>query len=71
MIKNRKPRTKEQNSFYTTKKCWYDDGTTWKECNRPWANKCDGNQHNCKHLKMQYLASLSEDERKKYLERNS
>ena len=70
-MKQRKPRTKEQNPFYEGNHCWYDDGSKWKECNRPWADKCDGNQHKCKHLKIQYLASLSEDERKKYLERNS
>lgn len=67
-MKQRKPRTKEQNQFYEGKHCWYDDGSKWKECNRPWADKCDGNQHKCKHLKMKYLASLSEDKRKKYLE---
>ena len=70
-MKQRKPRTKEQNPFYERSHCWYDDGTKWKECNRPWADKCDGNQHKCKHLKMQYLASLSENERKTYLEKNS
>lgn len=62
-MKNRKPRTKEQNSFYATEKCWYFDGIdqygrVMCECMNPWSNRCDGNQHNCKHLKMQYLASL-------------
>ena len=69
-MKERKPRTKEQNPFYRTEKCWYDDGTKWKECNRPWGDKCDGNQHKCKHLKMQWLASVSEQERKKWLDKN-
>ena len=69
-MKQRKPRTKEQNPFFEGKHCWYDDGTTWKECNRPWSYRCDGNQHNCKHLKMEFLASSSAMDRKKYLDRN-
>lgn len=69
-MKNRKPRTKIQNEFFERKHCWYDDGTKYKECNRPWSEYCDGNQHNCKHLKMKYLASLSEKERKQYLYNN-
>lgn len=69
-MKERKPRTKEQNPFFESKHCLYDDGTTWKECNKPWAYRCDGNPHNCKHLKMEFLASLSAMDRKKYLDKN-
>lgn len=74
-MKQRKPRTKEQNPFFEGKKCWYFDGIDQygrviTECMKPWRVKCDGNQHNCTHLKMQYLASLSEEERKKYLDLN-
>lgn len=69
-MKQRKPRTKEQNPFFEGNKCWYFDGIDQygraiSEYMKPWSDKCDGNQHNCKHLKMQYLASLSEKERKK------
>ena len=35
-MKERKPRTKEQNPFFESNHCWYDDGTKWKECNKPW-----------------------------------
>ena len=74
-MKERKPRTKEQNPFFEGKKCWYFDGYTndgyaITECFNLWSDRCDGNQHKCKHLKMQYLASLNEKERKRYLERN-
>lgn len=74
-MKTRKPRTKDQNSFFEGKKCWYFDGIDQycrvvSECNKPWSYRCDGNQHNCKHLKMKFLASLSAMDRKKYLNKN-
>ena len=78
-MKERKPRTKEQNPFFEGKKCWYFDGWRFNsegekvaitECMVPWSDRCTSSQHDCKHLKMQYLASLSEKERKRYLERN-
>ena len=47
--------------------CWYDDGTKWKECNMPWADKCNGNIHWCSHLKYKWLASLSENKRNEYI----
>ena len=74
-MKNRKPRTKQQNKFFEGNKCWFfdgytDDGNVITECFNPWRYRCDGNQHNCKHLKMKYLASLSAMDRKKYLCKN-
>lgn len=73
-MKERKPRTKEQNKFFEGKKCWYfdgfsDNGYPITECHKPWRERCDGNQHNCKHLKMEFLASLSAIDRKKYLDK--
>lgn len=73
-MKERKPRTKEQNPFFEGKHCWYfdgytNDGHTITECHKPWNYRCDGNQHNCKHLKMEFLASLSAMNRKKYLDK--
>lgn len=65
-MKTRKPRTKEQ--IYP-KHCSYDDGTVWKECNFPWANRCDGNIHKCAKLKMQHLASLSDKDREEYIKK--
>lgn len=74
-MKQRKPRTKKQNTFFESNKCWYFDGIDQygrvvSECNKPWAYRCDGNPHNCKHLKMEFLASLSAMDRKKYLDKN-
>ena len=73
-MKTRKPRTKHQNPAYSMKSCPYDDDTVWKECNYPWADKCDGNIHKCAKLKMHHLASLSDKDREEYinkeLERN-
>ena len=59
-MKTRKPRTKKQKNCYEDAHCSYDDGSYGKECLKPWSHKCDGNIHKCCHLKMQYLASLSE-----------
>lgn len=59
---------KPQNKF---KHCVYDDGTKGKECNRPYSYKCDGNMYNCYKLYLQYLATLSEKERKEFLEKNA
>ena len=71
-MKQRKSRTKKQNPFFESNKCWYFDGIDQygrvvSECMKPWSYKCDGNQHKCTHLKMKYLASLSEEERKKWI----
>lgn len=43
--------------------CPYDDGTRWKECNRPWADHCDGNRYKCYKLFLQHRASLSTEKR--------
>ncbi len=67
--KRRKPRTKPQKDAYLMRQCSYDDGTKWKECNHPWADKCDGDIHKCMKLKMHHLASLSSEKRKKYLDK--
>lgn len=66
--KIRKERTKEQNLLFIRPYCWYDDGTKWKECNMPWADKCNGNIHLCSHLKYKWLASLSDKKRDEWLE---
>ena len=71
-MKNRKARVKKQHPFYEGNKCWYFDGYDINnkpitECFKPWSYLCDGNQHNCKHLKMKFLASLSEKKRQNYL----
>ena len=67
--KPRKPRTKEQPQAFMKTHCPYDDDTKWKECNNPWADKCDGNIHKCMKLKQHHLASLSEKKRREYLAR--
>ena len=58
-----KPRTKEQP--------WYYQGNIpIHECFYPWRHKCmDGNIHKCMKLKLQWLASLSDDKRKSMLEK--
>lgn len=65
--KIRKERTKKQPEYLKTGLCWYDDGTKWKECNMPWADKCNGNIHWCSHLKYKWLASLPENKRNEYI----
>lgn len=65
-MKERKPRTKEQPLYYAGK-CPYDDGTKYKECNRPWSHLCDGNIHKCAKLKYHHLASLSDKKRDLYI----
>lgn len=47
----------------------YDDGTRWKECHYPWANKCDGNRYKCRKLCLQHVASLSEAKKKQFIEK--
>ena len=64
-MKQRKPRIKKQNPFFENKKCCLFDGfdiynNPICECFNPWNKYCDGNIHNCTHLKMKYIASLSD-----------
>ena len=68
--KPRKQRTKEQKEIYKNPNCPYDDGTYGKECNNPWSIRCDGDIHNCLHLRMRWLAGASEEEKKKWLEKH-
>jgi len=57
--KSRHNPNKPQNQLH----CPYDDGTKWKECGYPWANRCTGDRHHCVKLRYHYLASLSPKER--------
>ena len=55
----RKPRTKPQ----TRNNCDHD------ECHNPWAHLCGGDRHKCGHLRMKYLASLSDKERERVIKK--
>lgn len=71
--KHRKPRSKEQ-KWYHSKFCsLFDgissDGTPITECGHAWSNRCDGETHKCLKLKLRWLASLSEKEKGKQIER--
>ena len=68
--KTRKERTKKQPEYLKTGLCWYDDGSKFKECGRPWSYLCDGNIHKCAHLKQRWFASLS-DKNKQYILENT
>jgi hypothetical protein len=60
---------KKQNNY---KYCTYADNPdkeVLQECMYPWSNRCKGDRHMCKKLSYQYLASLSEEERKKMMEK--
>jgi hypothetical protein len=41
----------------------------WKQKDKDGKLICKGNRHNCNKLRLKWLASLSEEERKKYLEK--
>lgn len=61
-MKQRKPRTKPQKIVH---KCYSDPD----ECVYPWANRCGGEKHNCMRMRMRWLASLSEKEKKRQIEK--
>ena len=70
--KPRKQRTKEQKEQVTQKYMLVMEQfiTYGKECNNPWSIRCDGDIHNCLHLRMRWLAGASEEEKKKWLEKH-
>lgn len=37
--------------------CPYFDSKSETECNTKWADRCEGNRHNCKKLEYRFLAS--------------
>lgn len=57
---------KPQNKF---DHCSLNDGTKWKECGFPWADKCTGNMHMCKKLYFQHLATLTPEKRDQFTEK--
>lgn len=67
-MKQRKPRTKKQEQRMSEICMYYDGqypyGYHSHECFLPWKGKCEGDKHKCFKLKMQWLASLSDDKRK-------
>lgn len=69
MKKQRKPRTKPQPWYYTRDYCTYFEDGIASECQRPWWRHCDGNVHKCLKLRLQWLMSLSEQQRKKELKK--
>lgn len=48
---------------------WFDgfdkDGHPITKCFEPWSNRCTGMRHDCLKLKLKWLASLSNKERKR------
>lgn len=58
---------KPQNNYKSCPYCDNPDREILQECLKPWSTKCKGNLHMCKKLKYQFLASLSDKEKEKYL----
>lgn len=54
------PNTIAYEIFHATNNVLLGRGVEHTDSDEPWANRCDGNIHNCMHLKMQYLAGASE-----------
>lgn len=60
----------KQQNLYGSVPCSYCDNPDrdiTQECFLPWSNRCKGNLHMCKKLKYQFLASLSDKEKERYL----